>query len=213
MIDQDTIKKAKELMGELDKPVTLIAFTQEIECELCHQNVELVKDMSKIDKKIRHEVYDFKKDGDQRERYGIDKIPAIAVVTEKSDYNIRFYGLPSGYEFVSLIEAIRTVSTSEHGLSAETRERMKTVGNDIHIQVFVTPTCPYCPQAVILAHKLACFSKWVKSDMVEAMEFPHLANKYGVMGVPRSVINEDHYIEGAVPEKVLIDKVLEAVVR
>lgn len=209
MIDEDTIKKGKELLGELINPVTLVTFTQDIECELCHQNVELVRDMSRIDRKIGHEVFDFEKDSDQRERYGIDKIPAIAIVDGKKDYGIRFYGLPSGYEFVSLIETIRTVSTAEHGLSAETQERMKTVDKAVHIQVFVTPTCPYCPQAVILAHRLAYYHDRVRSDMVEVMEFPHLANKYGVMGVPRSVINEDLYIEGAVPEKVLVGKILE----
>ena len=209
MIDEDTIKKGKELLGELINPVTLVTFTQDIECELCHQNVELVMDVSTIDGKIGHEVFDFEKDSDQRERYGIDKIPAIAIVDGKKDYGIRFYGLPSGYEFVSLLETIRTVSTAEHGLSAETHERMKTVDQDVHIQVFVTPTCPYCPQAVILAHRLAYYHDRVRSDMVEVMEFPHLANKYGVMGVPRSVINEDLYIEGAVPEKVLVDKILE----
>jgi glutaredoxin-like protein len=209
MLDKDTIEKGKELLGELDNPVKLVTFTQDIECEYCHQNVELVKDMSKIDKKIGYEVFDFEKDSDQRKHYGIEKIPAIALVDEKKDYGIRFYGLPSGYEFVSLIEAIRIVSTSEHGLSAETQERLKTIDSPVHIQVFVTPTCPYCPQAVILAHRLAYYHEGVRSDMVEAMEFPHLANKYEVKGVPRSVINEDHYIEGAVPEKAFIDKVLE----
>jgi glutaredoxin-like protein len=210
MIDKDTIKKGKELLGELEEPVTLVTFTQDIECELCHHNVELAKDMSKIDRKIGYELYDFEKDSDQRERYAIDKIPAIAVVSKEKDYGIRFYGIPSGYEFVSLIEAIRTISRNEHDLSSETLQRMQGVDKDVHIQVFVTPTCPYCPRAVILAHRLAFFSQRVRSDMVELMEFPHLANKYGVMGVPRSVINEDHYIEGAVPEKAFVDKILEA---
>jgi glutaredoxin-like protein len=209
MIDKEIIKKGKELLGELINPVKLVTFTQDIECELCHQNVELVTDMSKIDKKIGYELFDFQKDSDQKEHYGIDKIPAIALVDEKKDYGIRFYGIPSGYEFVSLIEAIRTVSTGEHRLNAETQKRIKAIDKAVHIQVFVTPTCPYCPQAVALAHRLAYYNDAVRSDMVEVMEFPHLANKYGVMGVPRSVINEDHFIEGAVPEKVFVDKILE----
>jgi predicted DsbA family dithiol-disulfide isomerase len=80
----------------------------------------------------------------------------------------------------------------------------------IHIQVYVTPTCPYCPRAVVLAHKLALLSENVRADMIEAIEFPHLANKHAVMGVPKSVINETYYVEGAVPEKSFVDKLLKA---
>jgi predicted DsbA family dithiol-disulfide isomerase len=47
--------------------------------------------------------------------------------------------------------------------------------------------------------------------MVEATEYPHLVQKYEVRGVPRTVINEDHSIEGAVPEAALLAKILEAV--
>jgi hypothetical protein len=74
------------------------------------------------------------------------------------------------------------------------------------LQVFVTPTCPYCPPAVILAHKLAMESDLIRADMVEATEFPHLSMKYAVMGVPRTVINEDIHIEGAVLEAMLLEK-------
>ena len=78
------------------------------------------------------------------------------------------------------------------------------------MQVFVTPTCPYCPQAVRLAHMMAMESDLVVGDMVEATEFPHLSQKYQVMGVPRTVINEGTFVEGAVPVGMLMDKVKEA---
>ena len=210
MVLNDQIKKEiKEHFTILKDKVRLIVFTQKIECQFCEENRKLVEEIGALSDKISVEVYNFITDKNKSEEYRIDKIPAIAVIGTK-DYNIRLYGIPSGYEFVSLIEAIRTVSTTEHRLSAETQKRMKAVKNAVHIQVFVTPTCPYCPQAVILAHRLACYHERVRSDMVEVTEFPHLANKYGVMGVPRSVINEDLYIEGAVPEKVFVDKVLES---
>ena len=60
----------------------------------------------------------------------------------------------------------------------------------------------------MLAHKLAMASDWITADMVEATEFPHLANKYQVYGVPRSVINEVIHIEGAVPEGHLISQLM-----
>lgn len=78
------------------------------------------------------------------------------------------------------------------------------------MQVFVTPTCPYCAGAVVLAHQMAVASPMVRADMVEAMEFPHLSVKYQVMGVPRTVINETVHIEGAVPEPMVLVKLQEA---
>jgi alkyl hydroperoxide reductase subunit AhpF len=74
----------------------------------------------------------------------------------------------------------------------------------------VTPTCPYCPRAVILAHHMAFASQRVTADMVEATEFPELSARYHVMGVPRSVINENVHQEGAVPEPMLLAKLREA---
>jgi len=210
MIDEATVKKAKDLLGKLADPVKLIVFTQEIECNYCKETVALIKELTKIDPKIESEVYDFQKNKEAVKKYGIDKIPAIVVEKETEDYGIRFYGIPSGYEFVSLLETIRTVSTGEHGLGDENVERIKGIDTDVHLQVFVTPTCPYCPRSVITAHRFAFLSPKVKSDMIEVTEFPHLGNKYGVMGVPRTVINEDQYIEGAVPEKVLADKIIQA---
>jgi predicted DsbA family dithiol-disulfide isomerase len=65
---------------------------------------------------------------------------------------------------------------------------------------------------VVLAHRLAIESDWIRADMVEATEFPHLANKYEVYGVPRTVINETTHIEGAVPEQMLVNQLMQALV-
>jgi len=56
----------------------------------------------------------------------------------------------------------------------------------------------------MLANQLAVESALITSEMVEVIEFPHLANKYEVMGVPRTVIDETIHIEGAVPELMLM---------
>lgn len=61
-----------------------------------------------------------------------------------------------------------------------------------------------------LAQKMAIESEHVCADMVEVTEFPHLANKYGVMGVPMTVVNEVPAIEGASPEARFVDDVLAA---
>jgi glutaredoxin len=84
------------------------------------------------------------------------------------------------------------------------------IDKPLHLQVFVTPTCPYCPKAVRMAHKAAIENENITADMVEAAEFPHLSMRYNVRGVPRTVIGEDFPIEGAVPEMAFVEKVMEA---
>jgi glutaredoxin len=103
------------------------------------------------------------------------------------------------------------ISRGDSGLSEETRAQLGDLTKPLHLQVFVTPTCPHCPQAVRLAHQLAMESDLVQADMVEAIEFPHLSMKYQVQGVPRTVINETVHLEGAAPEMMLMAKVKEAV--
>jgi glutaredoxin-like protein len=159
------------------------------------------------------EVYDFEADEEIAAEYNIDKIPATVVMKDgdnPQDYGIRFFGIPSGYEFATLIEDIKMVASGESGLSEETKAQIAEITEPVHLQVFVTPTCPYCPRAVLLAHQLAMESELFRGDMVEAIEFPHLSNKYQVHGVPRTVINEDVHLEGAAPEPMVLAKVLEA---
>jgi glutaredoxin-like protein len=204
-----------EFEANLANPVKLLMFTQTVECQFCAETRQIVEEIAGLSEKISAEILNFVTDKATADLYGIDKIPAIAVLRvedgEDRDYGIRFYGIPSGYEFTSVIEDIFDVSSGESGLQPKSKETVAGLTEPVHFQVFVTPTCPYCPQAVRLAHRLAMESEMITADMVEAIEFPHLANKYAVYGVPRTVINEKVHQEGAVPEPMLLAKMLEAV--
>ena len=204
----------KEFETNLVEPVKLVMFTQEFECQFCTETRQIVEEVAALSDKVEAEIRDFVADKDVAERYRIDKIPAIAVVQSgdggEKDYGVRFYGIPSGYEFTSIIEDIVDVSKGDSGLQPKSREAVAAITEPVHFQVFITPTCPYCPQAVRLAHKFAIESDLITADMVEAIEFPHLSNKYAVHGVPRTVINEDFHQEGALPEPMMLAKLLEA---
>jgi glutaredoxin-like protein len=211
----------KKLDEEIKEKVTLLFFTQEPsrlivpnhlkgqECMFCKETRGLLKEVSALSDKIELVVYDFVGDKEKAAEYGIDKIPATIILGQK-DYGLRFFGIPSGYEYSSLIEAILDVSKGKTELSQKTREALKTIDKDIHLQVFVTPTCPYCSLAVRLGHQFALESPRIRADMVESTEFPHLAHKYNVYGVPRTVINENIFIDGAVPEETVLENVLKA---
>ena len=201
----------EELLRSMMEPVRIIAFTQEIECEFCKETRQLAQEVASLmPEKISVEVYDFVKDDAQAKDYGVDKVPAL-VILGKKDYGIRYYGMPYGYEFNTLIETVINVSKGTTNLGEETKAKLRALDKPAHIQVFVTLTCPYCPIVAGLAHKLAIESDMVKSDVIEIGEFPHLAQKYSVMGVPKIVINERTELVGAVPEAQLLAHILQSV--
>jgi len=202
-------QEIKEVFKDLKADVTIKYFTQEMECHFCKETHELYQELKSLSDKIRLEVYDFIRDEEQKKRFAIDKIPGAVIMADK-DFGIRFFGIPSGYEFSSLIEAVKMVSTGETRLTDATRDFLRQLDKDVHLQVFVTPTCPYCPPAVVLAQQMALVSPRVRADMIEATEFPQLSQKFNVMGVPRTVINGREFIEGAAPEKMLVDKIKES---
>ena len=136
--DEDREQVRKRLEG-LVNPVQLVMFTQTLECEFCAQTHALVEEVAALSDKVEGVIYDFVLDKDKADDYGVDKIPAIAVMGQK-DYGVRFYGMPAGYEFASLLEAIDTVSTGESGLSEATKEALAQIDEPVHLEVFVTPT-------------------------------------------------------------------------
>lgn len=206
MLNQKVKDDLAAAFKNLTRVVTLKFFTQEVECRFCKDTRELLEELQAATDKVKVEAHDFVRDAALAKDLGVSRIPAIAVIGER-DYGIRFYGIPSGYEFASLVEAIRLAAGGEVKLSPETRAFLDRLSGDVHLQVFVTPTCPYCPPAVILAQQMAYYSPRVRADMIEATEFPQLAQKYNVYGVPRTVINEKESIEGAAPEAQLVEKI------
>jgi glutaredoxin-like protein len=213
MISDRDKKAVGERLAKLASPVRLVVFTQEMECQYCRETRELVEELAALSDKIQVEVRDFVKDEAEAKKLSVDKIPAIAVLDGKGkDHGIRLYGIPAGYEFISLLESIEMVAKGESGLSAAGRQKIKSIKRPLELQVYVTPTCPYCPRAVVLAFRLAMESPNVTASMVEATEFPHLANKYGVSGVPHTVIGDSEQpMIGAYPEAAALEVILAAV--
>jgi len=189
----------KQFSEKLKNDVRLVVFTQEVPCVFCRETEQVVMELAELSPKIKVEKYDFVKDLMKANEFRVDKIPAVAVIGEK-DYGVRFYGIPSGYEFTSFVGSIIDVSRGESGLSQKTKDTLRLIDKSVRIQIFVTPTCPFCPAAVRLAHRMAIESDMIWAEMVEATEFVPLAQKHAVTSVPKIVINEKYEVNGALPE-------------
>jgi thioredoxin len=205
-------------LGKTSARLQLLIFTPEMteSCENCETMTQLYSELVELSNgKIETKSFTFGEAKDLVQRYGVKRTPATVLTvggSNLSDPALKFYGLPSGYEFSALLEDIADLANNNPSkLSPETIEKIKKLRSKVHIQVFVTPTCPYCPRAVRMAHMLSLVNpEMVDAEMIEATEFPELSEKYSVMAVPKIVINENIEFEGALPEQIFISKIEEA---
>jgi glutaredoxin-like protein len=139
LLNEAIRKEVRAALSDVKQPVTLKIFTQTFECQYCKETRELVEEVAALSDKLSSEVYDFVEDSQVAQSFGIDKVPAVAVIGKK-DYGVRIYGIPAGYEFGALIEDIKMVSQGDSGLTPETRATVAKLTKPIRIQVFSTPT-------------------------------------------------------------------------
>jgi glutaredoxin-like protein len=198
-----------ELAQSLLNPVMLSIFTQEYEFDYCKENRELAQELAALTDKVKLEVFDLFEDKEKATQHGVDKVPATIVLGDKASH-VKFYGIPAGYAFNTYLKDIIQLSRGETELSPETRKTLVGLKAPVHVQMFVTPTCPYCPGAVSLAHQFAMENTNIKADMIEISEFPQLAVKYNVMGVPKIVINENIELIGLQPEEEFLRQIVTA---
>jgi glutaredoxin-like protein len=157
---QNRLKAMKE-------PVSLVFFTQQIAgvCRTCFDAERLLKDVAPLSDKLSLQIKNFVTDVEDVRGYGVDKIPAICPVGGK-DHGIRMYGIPSGYEFMAFLEILLLLSARESGLAETAKTSLRALTRPVHLQVFITPTCPHCPRAAVTAVQLAMDSDRVSCDLV-----------------------------------------------
>lgn len=206
-------QRLRETFADMARPVRLVFFTQTLGCETCLQARQILDELPQLSEKISIDEVNFILEPDKAKQYGIDRVPAVAIVGqtesgEERDSNIRFLGTPAGYEFMSLIQAVLLVGGRPSVLSEDSLKRVAAVSSPTTIHVFTTPTCPHCPRAVALAHEMAFANPNITAFAVEATEFPDLARKYSVTGVPKTVVNDSVEILGALPPDVFVEQAL-----
>jgi alkyl hydroperoxide reductase subunit AhpF len=140
LITEDVAGQLKKEFERLKGPIRLAVFSQALADPDSEQVKRLVEELATVDSRITAESYNFVLDKEKVDALRIQRTPAIAILGAEKDYGIRMYGLPSGYEFGTLVDAIVEVSSGESGLSEATRTALAAVDKPVHIQVFSTPT-------------------------------------------------------------------------
>ncbi len=216
VLNNQIIEQINEVFTGLKEPVQIVYFGSRQSCDYCDEAKQLLEEVAATNDKIELSVYDIQENRDVASKFNVTDAPGIVIAakdgSEVKDLGIQFSGIPSGHEFGTLINDILLVSKRDSGLNENTREYLRKLDKPLHLQVFVTPTCPYCPRAVLLAHQMAMENpRMIRAEGVEAMEFPELADRFHVSGVPQTVINAGAgTVVGAVPEQNLLAEITRA---
>ncbi len=211
----EELEGLREALKDMVNPVDVYVFLdnrREV-CRYCSNTLELIKVISEVcpGKLVRqHVIYRDKDVNDLFRKFNVNRVPTVALL----EGIIKYTGMPAGEEIRGLIETIIRISNNESGLNKETKEKIASLKGRVHIEVIVTPTCPYCPYAALLANMFAFESysngrKVVTSEIVEAYENPDIADKYGVVTVPVIVINGKVEFVGLPYEDQLLERVVE----
>lgn len=216
VLDPQITKQIQQVFDGIEQPVQVLLFTSNETCDYCNETKQLLEEVVALNHKIELSVHDIDQEPEIASRYSVTNIPGIVIAAKDQqvvkNLGIQFSGIPSGHEFSTLINDILLVSRRDSGLDTKTRDYLKNLDKPLHLQVFVTPTCPYCPRAVLLAHQMAMENpNMILAEGVEATEFPELANRFNVRGVPQTVINAGvGMVVGAVPEQNLLAQIRQA---
>jgi len=198
---------------ELAKQVRIDFFTQKEStlfvpghqpCQYCKPARQMLEEVAALSDLISLRQHTIDEDRETFNRYGVDKVPALALPAGDGRW-LKYYGFPGGQEFLTLVETIVDLSRGERLLADSVRKRLRKLKKDVLIQVFVTPSCPYCPQMARLAYHMALESPHVTAEVIEAQEFPELSQRFKVRAVPTTVIDGKTMLPGAVPDTTLMD--------
>src|SRR5438034_10003682 len=144
--DQAEIKKIFE---QLSGDVRLEFFTQREsalfvpgreECATCKDTRALLEEVAALSDKLHLEIHEISPGDEVAREHGIERVPALVMTADGVKGKVRYFGLPSGYEFSVLLGSLVDASLGKSALSEETVKVLQGLDKDLHIQVFVTPT-------------------------------------------------------------------------
>ncbi len=216
-IDNETKEAIKEALEDMEKPVEINVFIGP-SCKYCEETVKIARTLEELApskngrKLIKVNIYDKEKDADMFKKQGVERIPTLTLL----DGVIRYTGTPSGEEIRGLVETIIRISQEDSGLDDATVKKLREITEPVHVEVIVTPQCPYCPYAALLTNMFA-YEVWrigrknFIADTVEAYENPDIADKYNVMSVPAIAINGVLAFVGVPYEEDFIQRIIDVV--
>jgi thioredoxin reductase (NADPH) len=216
LFSENELENIKREMKKLKNKITLKLFTdfktqednkKTRNCMSCESAYKLLKILEEYSEgKLAIEEYSIEENKELAKKYDVSKIPAILFVDENDYEVIRYSTHPVGAEFVPFIKSIQYFSGVRPFYADQILTNLKKISKS-KTKIFISETCPYCPQTVPVLTLFAIVSKGKLSvDVIDVNLNPDIAMKYQVQGVPHTIINDKDHIYGMFTPQDLLDK-------
>lgn len=144
LLNDETAEKVKEVFQGLKEPVQVLFFSTKTNCDYCEDIRALTEEVVGLSEMLALSEYDLDEEAEIAQQYNVYKAPALVIAGRDRDqiidYGVRYFGIPSGHEFSSLVYDLVLVSGRDSGLDMKTRQALGELNQPVHLQVFVTPT-------------------------------------------------------------------------
>jgi len=217
-LDEKIQAQVREALAPIQSPVEMVVFRGsglvvpgQDEPGMQEETLALLREVAALNEHLR--VVEKTLADPEAQALGLKLAPTTLLrEAGSSRSNIRFVGLPAGYEFSTLIEALLMLGTGNSGIGNKIQGELQKITQPVRMQSFVTPTCPYCPRAVLTAFRFAFHNPHIVAEGIEANEFPLLSEQYRISGVPDTIISGQgtERVLGGQPERVFLETTLKA---
>jgi len=188
----------RAVFEKIPNDISLFLFTSPGKNDLFSQGTrQIIRALRELTPKISLREFDL--DHDVARKWNAEYSPTL--VFDQERYKIRWYGAPLGEEARTLIEALLMIGYGKSNIGYEAWKILKKIQEPRNIKVFVSPTCPYCPQQAVNALKAAIESPdLISLEIIDIQANPELAERYSAQSVPQVYANEKLIALGAQPE-------------
>ena len=173
------------------------------DCPYCDDVETMLRELAGLSDRIALSVHDLEAAGAIAKGLAVDKAPAT-VIRGQTNRPVRFFGLPTGSQFVGFIETLLDAARGAVELAPAVARQLRKLRSEVRVQVFVSPTCPYSPLTARAALRFGLANPKLRVDVLEAAEFPALCQRYAIRAVPVTVIDERVVVRGALDEAGLL---------
>lgn len=203
---QAFLEQLRKTFSSLPNEIPLLLFSQkgkeDVFVDACRQVIRAFRGLTD---KITLKEYHL--DHELASKYGVESSPTLLI--DPDHYNIRWIGAPMGEEGRSFLEAMLLMGVGKSDLSDQSRKVVAQIEEPRYIKVFVSPTCPYCPQQVVNGLKAAIERPdLISLEIIDIQCRPDLAEQYGAHSVPQAFANEVLIGMGAQQEEVFLSSLL-----
>jgi thioredoxin reductase (NADPH) len=200
------LRQLRTTFAQMPNDIPMLLFADKGRDDVFAQaNRQVIRAFRQLTDKISLREYGL--DHDLARQMEVTLAPTLVIAPDT--YRIRWVGAPMGEETRTLLELLLLVGSGRSNASEQSLKVLRKIDTPRRIKVFVSPTCPYCPQQAVNAAKaVVAAPEFVSLEIIDIQCRPDIAEQYSAHSVPMAYANEVLIGQGAQAEEVFMSSLL-----